>query len=34
LNQATTVGANGDKVVQPFTIQCGIRYLMDGSNRV
>jgi len=32
LSQASTVGANGGKVWQPFTIQCGFRYLMDGGN--
>jgi len=32
LSGATTVGANGGKLWQPFTVQCGVRYLMDGGN--
>ena len=32
LNQAVSVGPNGGIWAQPFTIQCGFRYFLDGLN--
>jgi uncharacterized protein (TIGR03437 family) len=32
LNQAVSVDPNGGVLWQPFTVQCGFRYLMDGGN--
>jgi hypothetical protein len=32
LNHAGYVGANGGYLIQPFTIQAGFRYFMDGGN--
>lgn len=32
LNEAQYVSPNGGKLWQPFTVQCGYRYLIDGSN--
>ena len=32
LNNIVSIGPNGGRVWQPFTIQCGVRYFLDGAN--